>query len=297
MDAKAEIFLAISVGMIMLSMGLGLTSADFRRIGDHPRAVGLGMLGQLVLLPALAFTIAHLSGLPGPLAVGLVLIAACPGGAHSNLYASFARADVALSVTLTALSGLLTIVTIPLIVGLAISLFAVGEIPAVPVGKTVIGVVLVMAAPVGLGMLIRGRSEGVARRLATIVKIIAVGLLVLIVVGSVSQNASRMPAHLASSGLPALALNVSAMGVGLALGRLGGLPLAQQLTLSLEVGIQNATLAFGLAVGITHDYALLPPIIVYSLLVYATGLLAIAVGRLRLPRMEVDGSPDATIER
>lgn len=291
MNAKAEAFLAVSVAMIMLAMGLGLTTGDFRRIRKTPRAVAVGMLGQLVCLPLLAFLVAKAFVMPPALAVGLVLIAACPGGAHSNLFASFAKADAALSVTLTALSGVLTIVTIPLIVSLAVAIFATGEVPPVPVGKSMLQVLVLMGVPVALGMLLRAKVERVALRLATPVKVVATLILLLIIVGSVAKNAAGMGALIVSSGGPVVVLNLGAMLVGGVLARGAGLGVPQQLTIVLEVGIQNGTLAYALALGVTGDHALLPPIIVYSLLVYATGLGVVVVGRRLSPSGDLSKQP------
>lgn len=281
MDAKAQLFLVISVSAIMLTMGLGLTTGDFRRIASQPRAVIVGLLGQLVCLPAMGFLWAWAFGLSTPLALGLVLIAAVPGGAHSNLYSSFAKADIALSVTLTALSGVITIVTIPLVLSLAIAVFAVpGEVPPMPIGATMLQIFFVMGLPVALGMLLRARSERWAKRLEGPVKGTAALLLVLIIVGSLRGNGDKLAAAALSSGAAVVALNVSGMLLGWGLARLAGLSVPQQLTITLEVGIQNATLAFALGLALLRgDLSLLPPVFLYSLLVYFTGAVVVVIGR------------------
>lgn len=298
MDARAQLFLVISVAAIMLTMGLGLTTSDFRRIGASPRAVVVGLLGQLVLLPALAFAYAWAFALPTPLAIGLVLIAAVPGGAHSNLFASFAKADTALSVSLTALSSVITIVTIPLVLSLAIALFDLdGEIPPMPIGETMAQVFLVMGLPVGLGMLLRHRSERWAKRVEGPVKTIAALLLVLIIVGSFRGNGDKLAAAALSSGVAVVTLNVTGMLLGWGLARAAGLPLAQRLSITLEVGIQNGTLAFALGLALMHgDPAVLPPVFLYSLLVYFTGAVLVFIGRRGHARELAAAPPAASAE-
>ncbi len=268
--------------MIMLAMGLGLVLDDFRRVFDKPRAVMIGLGAQLVLLPSLGFAVAFGFGLRPELAVGLVLVAACPGGAHSNLFASFARADVALSVTLTAVSGLITIVTIPPLVRLATTLFATGgEVPELPIVDTMLRIFVVMAIPVALGMLIRARSERWAGRLEKGVKGVAIVLLALIVVGSIARQSENVVEFAQQAGIPVLVLNLVAMLLGYWLAAGASLPRPQRRTITLEVGIQNGALAFALAAGLLDSVAVAIPAILYSILVYFTGTLVIVDGRLR----------------
>lgn len=281
-NVAVQYFLPFSVAMIMLAMGLGLVADDFLRIAQKPRAVILGLAAQLVLLPALGFAVAFGFGLQPELAVGLVLLTACPGGAHSNLYASLARADVALSVTLTAVSGFITILTIPPLVRLATSVFATGgEVPELPIVDTTLRIFVVMAIPVLLGMLIRARRECWASRLEKVVKTFAIVLLALIVVGSIARQSDNVLEFATQAGVPVLALNVVAMAIGYAMASSARLPRPQRRTITLEVGIQNGALAFALAAGLLDSVAVAIPAILYSILVYFTGAFVIADGRLR----------------
>ncbi|MEM8606933.1 MAG: bile acid:sodium symporter family protein [Myxococcota bacterium] len=280
-SVAVQYFLPFTIAMIMLAMGLGLVVDDFRRVLQKPLAVGVGLLGQLVLLPALGFTVAYLFGLGPELAVGLVLLTACPGGAHSNLYASLARADVALSVTLTAVSGLIAIVTVPPIVRLATITFdSGGELPNLPIVETMVQIFVVMAIPVGFGMWIRSQSERWAGRIEVAVKSFAILLLALIVVGSVARQAGDVAGFAKQAGLPVLVLNVVAMVLGYWMAVGARLPKNQRRTITLEVGIQNAALAFALAAGLLQSVTVAIPAILYSLLVYATGAVVIVQGRL-----------------
>ena len=281
-NVAVQYFLPFSVAMIMLAMGLGLVVDDFRRIAKEPKAVWLGLTGQLVLLPVLAFAVAFGFGSPPELAVGLVLIAACPGGAHSNLYASLARADVALSVTLTAVSGLITVFTIPPLVRFATTVFATGgEVPALPIARTMLQIFVIMAVPVGIGMVVRARSERWARPLEKAVKGFAVLLLVLIVVGSIARQSDDVAAFAVQAGAPVLTLNLVAMAAGYGLAVVGRLPRPQRRTITLEVGIQNGALGFALAASLLDSVTVAIPAILYSILVYLTGAIVIADGRLR----------------
>lgn len=267
--------------MIMLAMGLGLVVDDFRRIFEKPKAVLVGLAGQLLLLPVLGFGVAFAFGLRPELAVGLVLLTACPGGAHSNLYASLARADVALSVTLTAVSGFITIVTIPPLVSLATTVFAAGgEVPELPILHTMGQIFVVMAIPVVLGMWIRARSERWARRVEKVVKVFAIILLALIVVGSIARQSDNVVAFAKQAGVAVLALNVVAMVIGYWMAVGAKLPKTQRRTITLEVGIQNGALAFALAAGLLDSISVAIPAILYSILVYFTGAVVIAQGRL-----------------
>jgi BASS family bile acid:Na+ symporter len=281
-NVAVQYFLPFTIAMIMLAMGLGLVVDDFRRIFEKPRAVVVGLGAQLVLLPALGFGVAFGFDLRPELAVGVVLLTACPGGAHSNLYASLARADVALSVTLTAVSGFITILTIPPLVRLATTVFATGgEVAELPIIDTTVQIFFVMAVPVVLGMWIRAQSERWAGRLEKVVKAFAIVLLALIVVGSIARQSDNVLEFAKQAGVSVLVLNVVAMLIGYSVAVGAQLSRPQRRTITLEVGIQNGALAFALAAGLLESVAVAIPAILYSILVYFTGAVVIANGRLR----------------
>lgn len=278
-SAAVQYFLPFTIAMIMLAMGLGLTVADFKRIFEKPKAVVIGLVGQVILLPILGFIVAWGFGMVPELAVGIVLLTACPGGAHSNLYADLSRGDIALSVTLTAVSGFITIVTIPPIVMLATNVFAGGgEVPQIPVGRTTMHIFLLMGIPVLIGMFVRSKSERWANRLKGGVKLFAVVLLIVIVVGSIARQSDNVVAFAKQAGVPVVALNLGAMLIGFILARGASLPGRQQRTITLEVGIQNGALAFALAAGLLQSTIVAIPAILYSILVYFTGLIVVAWG-------------------
>ncbi len=275
------VFLHITLAAIMFALGLGLSAADFAAVGRHPRAAAVGLVGQLVLLPLVALGVASVFELTGPLAVGLVLIATCPGGAHSNLFASLARGDTALSVALTAISGLLVLGTLPLWMGLALASFGSDDaaLVALPVGETVVQILGLLGVPLAMGMGVRAMRRGLALRLVGWVRAVAVVLLLVIVVGSVAKSASDVAGFVAEVGPAVLVLHVGSMALGGALAVAAKLQRAQTVTVILEVGVQNSVLAVGLGMGVLGDTAYAVPAIVYSLLVYATAGVVVTVAR------------------
>ena len=274
-----HLFLPATLAMIMLAMGLGLTLADFRRLANDPRAAMAGLISQMVLLPVCGFMVAWLFGLRPELAVGMVLLTACPGGAHSNLFTNLARGDTALSVTLTAVSGILTIVTIPLMAALAIYVFSDGTSQvALPWGESIAKVFGLMALPVFTGMWIRSRSERLAAGAEKVVKTIAILMLVLIIVGAVGRQSGRLVELSQEVGLAVVVLNIGTMLLGWGVTHLLSLPGRQVIAIVMEVGIQNSALAVGLTMSFFgSDFAI--PAIVYSLFVYITGFAIVFIGR------------------
>jgi bile acid:Na+ symporter, BASS family len=287
-------FVSTVMAVITFAVGLGLTLEDFRRLARTPRALAVGLVGQVLLLPALAFAVAAAFSLPAGLAVGLILIATCPGGAHSNLYTKLAKGDVALSIGLTATSNALGTLTMPVWLYLATQAHA-SEARVITVSplETAAQLALVLAVPLALGMTVRKASERWARRLSPWLVSVAVALLALLIVGSVSANADKMPGFVAQAGAPVLVLNVAAMVVAAGAAKAVRLKKDAALAVVIEVGIQNATLAVGLAMSLSQDPAVLVPPIVYSLLVYGTGAVVVALGRVGTPA-EVEAGASAS---
>lgn len=275
------LFVSFVLGAITFAIGLGLTVDDFKKLRAMPRAFAVGLFGQLIVLPALAFLIAIALDLAPPLALGLVLIAAAPGGAHSNLYAKLGGGNMPLSIGLTATSNALGVITMPIVIFLGTLAFS-GEAKLVRVSplETMAQLLIVLAIPLALGMTIRHRSERWAKRLSPILMTIAVILLVFLIVMSVRSNADRVMEFAALTGGPVLALNLSAMAVAFILSVMARLGRPEMITIVLEVGIQNATLAVGLAMTLSEDPAVLLPPIVYSLAVYFTGALFLGLVKI-----------------
>ena len=287
-----QVFIPFALATMMFSMGVGLRWSDFQRVAASPKGVVAGMVGQLLFLPLLALAVAAASGLAMELQVGLVLVAACPGGPSSNLYTYHARGDLALSVVLTALSGVITVFTIPLWVNLAGTLFA-GELPPVqmPVLPTMIMVAAVTVAPVLAGMVVRSRlSDAAAVLWEKRMSGVATAILVLLVAGAVSSEASNLVRYAGEVGPAVLALGTLAMLGGWGLGRAVGEGPKVSITIAIEVGMQNSGLAISLALSSfavvesgagneVGDVAYAVPAAVYAILLYGLCAVAIWVGR------------------
>ena len=267
-----SVVLPLSLFLIMLGMGMSLVASDFKRVLLYPKAVALGLLSQMVLLPLVGFGLAIAFGLSPLLAVGLMLIAACPGGVTSNLIAHVSRADTALSITLTAINSFLAVVTLPLIMAFSIEHF-MGQSQSVqlPVLKTIGQVVAITVFPVSIGMAIRHKALEFAQRMERASRIASTVVFVLILVGIIAANIQVIKDHfLALSGVT-LALNLITMGLGFGLAKLGKLARPQQLTIAIESGIQNGTLAIVVATTILKNGEIALPGGVYSLVMFVTG--------------------------
>jgi BASS family bile acid:Na+ symporter len=265
------VFLPLALIIIMFGMGMTLVPADFVRVVKAPAAKLLGLANQLVLLPLVAFLLVVAFDLPGALAVGLVLIAACPGGPTSNIIAHLSKGDTALSVTLTAVSSLVTVFTIPLIVGLGMDRFlGAEEAIELPFLKTVLQLVIVTILPISLGMAFRAWKPGWAQRGTRPVNTLSILFLALIILAAVLQE-DNLGEQFRQAGPAAVALNFLTMGLGFGTALLFGLPLRQRITLSIECGIQNGTLALAIALGILENATIAIPAVVYSLLMFFSG--------------------------
>ncbi|MFT7580518.1 MAG: BASS family bile acid:Na+ symporter [Myxococcota bacterium] len=296
MTAKdiVEIYIPVTIGVIMLTMGLGLRLADFKRIVSQPRAMLFGVFGQLIMLPAVGFGLAIAFSLPPEMAVGLVLLTACPGGPSSNLYSSLAYGDTALSVSLTAISGVVTIFTIPLIVNLALDVF-MGSARSVqmPVVETMLKIVLIVGVPLALGMLIRGQRPGLADRIERPLKRVAVVMLAVLVVGAIAKEGKLVGEYFMILGLPILLLSLGTMAFGYFGSRVGRLPARQAITITIEIGMQNGALAIGLATQTLGNDAMAMPGAIYGIIAYFTCAVPLFIGRRILTPVVIGSDAEA----
>jgi len=275
-----SVFLPAALIFIMFGMGMSLKLADFKRVVLAPKAKLLGLACQLLMLPCLAFLIATVLRLPGDLAVGLMLVAACPGGPTSNIISHLSGGDTALSVSLTAVSSVVTVFSIPLVVGASIHHF-LGEsaVVTLPFLKTVLQLVVVTILPVALGMMVHALRPAWCARMAAPFHVISLAFLVLVIVAAVLRE-DELGRQFVLAGPAAAVLNVVSMALGFALAVWFQLSRPQRISISIEVGIQNGTLALAIALGMLESARIAMPAVVYSLLMFATGgLLILRAGR------------------
>jgi BASS family bile acid:Na+ symporter len=277
------LFLPAALAVIMFSLGLSLTPADFRRVVVFPRGVSIGLANLLAISPLLAFAVASLYSLAPEFAVGLVLLGASPGGTMANMLTHLARGDTALSITMTALSSLGAIATVPLYLALATDHFdAVGISDDVSMFGVVVRVLLITVIPVALGMHFRHRSPARVAALEPRFKRIAFAVFLLAVAGAVASEFDRATEKLPELGAAALTLNVLAMAISFTIAKLARLDDRQSTAIAMELGIHNSALA--IAVGASISTELTIPAAVYSGFMFITaGLFARAMHRRNAP--------------
>lgn len=268
-SAVTSILLPLAIAIIMWSLGLTLTVADFTRVFTAPRGVTIGMLNLILISPLLAFTMAELFALPPELAVGLVLLGASPGGMMANMMTHLSRGDTALSVTMTAVSGVAGIVTVPVYLALAIDHFGATGLGDVSMLGVVARVIAITVIPVAIGMEMRRRDIDRVERIYPLSRKLSLSLFVLVVAGAIVTESEKVLENFAEVAGAALALNVAAMGVSFAISKLAKLNDLQATAISLELGIHNAALA--IAVAATLGDAVAIPAAVYSTFMVATG--------------------------
>lgn len=295
-DVLSGVLLPLALAFITFSLGLGLTLDDFRRIVRQPRALLVGALCHFILLPAAAWALVSVAGLTGALAVGFMIVAACPTGSTSNLLTYLARGDVALAVSFTAVAAVLTVFTLPIVLSLAMQRFAGASVAVqVPVGTIMGQVFLLLAVPVALGMAWRHRAPRQAIAFERQATRVATGLFLLIVLAAVAKNWTLLRENFSVLAPVALVLNVGMLLVGFAVAWLARLSRRQSITLGIESAIQNATLAIVIASSVLHNDAMAVPGAVYGVLMYAGGLaFAFAVRGLTGPAPAASARPAAS---
>lgn len=264
------VLLPLALGIIMLGLGLGLTLEDFRRVVRVPRAVLVGLACQTLLLPAVCFGVAVGFSLPPSLAVGLMLLSASPGGATANLYSHLAKGDVALNITLTAVNSVLSLLTLPLIVGFSVSHFLGAERAIGLQPSKVLQVFFIVLIPVAIGMLIRAKKPDVAARLDKPVRITSAVFLLLVIASSVLKERAHLADFFRQVGVAALVFNLASMATGYFVPLLVKLPKRQAIAIGMEIGIHNGTLAIAVANTVLGDSAMAIPPAIYSLIMFFT---------------------------
>ncbi|HEX4976801.1 MAG TPA: bile acid:sodium symporter family protein [Nocardioides sp.] len=278
-SALTTVLLPLALAVVMLGLGLSLTVDDFRRVGRAPRAVVVALACQLLLLPVLCFGLVLAFGLSPLLAVGMMLLAASPGGTTANLFSHLYGGDVALNITLTALNSVIAVATLPVVTNLAFAYFepdngngAVG----LQLDKT-LQVFAIVLVPVAIGMLVRNRAPAFAARMDRPVRLLSVVVLAAVIAGTIVAERENVAEYFGSVGLVSLVFCLASLGIGYGVPRLLDVGHRQALASSMEVGIHNSTLAIAIAVSVLGEVTLAVPAAVYAIVMFPT---AAVVGRL-----------------
>jgi BASS family bile acid:Na+ symporter len=264
-----SIFLPLSLAIIMLGFGLSLTPEDFKRVLKYPRSVLVGLFCQMVLLPLLALSLCYLFGFSPALSIGLMILAASPGGVAANIFSHLSHGDVALNLTLTAINCVLAAFTVPLVVNLSISHFGGNEAIGLQFKKT-IEVFLIVLVPVIIGMLIRKMKPELSARADKPVRIFSILVLALITVVAVLKEKDQLMTSMGQIGIAMLVFNVGSMAIGYFMSILFKLRHQEATAITMEVGIHNSTLALYIAMTVLGSFELAIPAAIYSIFMFLT---------------------------
>ncbi|WP_309649468.1 bile acid:sodium symporter family protein [Nocardioides sp.] len=266
-SALTEIGLPVALAIIMFGLGLDLTLADFRRVGTQPKAVVVALVCQLVLLPVVCFGLVVAFDLPPLLGIGMLLLAASPGGTTANLFSHLFRGDVALNISLTAINSIIAIATLPLITNLAIDYFDKSESVSMPLAE-VVKVFALILVPVGIGMLVRARKASFAAAMDKPVRIASAVILAILVLGILLGERERVGGYLADVGIVAALFCAISLVVGYAVPRAFGVREGQAIASSFEIGVHNGTLAIFVAENVLEVNEIAVPAAVYSIIMF-----------------------------
>jgi BASS family bile acid:Na+ symporter len=267
----ATVLLPIALGIIMLGLGLSLKTEDFTRVVKYPKAVIIGLFCQMLLLPFVCFGIALSFGLKAELAVGLMLLAASPGGATANLFSHLSNGNVALNITLTAVNSVLAIFTLPIIVNLSLGYFMTDSDTVVPLQfKKIIEVFAIILLPVILGMIINSKSPNFSKKAEKPFKIASAIFLIIIIIAAVLKDKEKIVEYFQQVGLAALMFNLASMAIGYFVPILLKVGKKEAIAIGMEIGIHNGTLAIYIALNVLKNDAMSFPPAVYSLIMFFT---------------------------
>ena len=276
MNIVTDVILPLALAFIMFVLGLGLTSADFLRVAKQPRDFFVGCVSQILILPIIAFILVKVWPIAPELAIGVMIIAAAPGGVTSNLLTSFAKGDLALSISLTAIISLLCVFTIPFIILTSVELLGASGVDS---NISLIGMArdmfLIVTVPVILGMLLRKISYKIATKFEPLAKKISISLFILVLVGAIAAERENVVSYFAQAGLITLALNIVMMFVAYYVAQLLASGTKQKKCITIECGLQNGTLAIFVATSVFGGGMYVIPAATYSLIMFATSLIFI----------------------
>ena len=278
MGIITDIFLPLALAFIMFALGLGLTGADFLRVLKQPKDFLVGAISQIILLPIIAFILIKIWPISPELAIGVMIIAAAPGGVTSNILTSFAKGDVALSVSLTAIISLFSVITVPFIIITSLNLLDLNNVSQnVSLTNMALSMFLIVTLPVILGMIIKKTLSNFVLSFEPIAKKISIFLFVLVLIGAILAERNNVIAYFAQAGLITLVLNVVMMIVAFYVAQLLGTDVAQKKCIAIECGLQNGTLAIFVATTLFGGGVYLIPAATYSLIMFATSLIFVFI--------------------
>ncbi len=280
MSIVTDIFLPLALAFIMFALGLGLTGSDFLKVVKQPKDFFVGAISQIILLPLIAFILVSIWPISPELAIGVMIIAAAPGGVTSNILTSFAKGDVALSVSLTAIISLLCVATVPFIIVTSLSLLSLDNINQnISLTSMAISMFLIVTVPVIIGMIFRKFASNVALKFEPISKKISMVLFVIVLLGAILAEKDNIVSYFADAGLITLTLNVVMMIVAFYVAQLLGTGNSQKKCIAIECGLQNGTLAIFVGTTLFGGGEYVIPAATYSLIMFATSLIFVFLVR------------------
>ena len=272
-ETLSKVILPLSLAIIMLGMGMTLIPNDFTRIIKEPKAILIGLTNQLIFLPIIGFLLAIAFGLSPVMAIGLMILATCPGGPTSNLIVQICKGNIALSVTLTAIASIVSVLTIPFILSYALDYFGSGTNVTIklPIIDTIVQILGITVIPISLGMLIRRFKTNFAIRMEKPMRTASTVIFVLVFIAVIAANFNIVGQAMKEVGLVTLLLNILTLGLGYLTARLFKLNLKSAISISVESGIQNGALAFVIATSILNNIEMGIPTAAYVIWMYITG--------------------------
>jgi BASS family bile acid:Na+ symporter len=273
MNIVTDLFLPLALAFIMFSLGLGLTGADFLRVVKQPKDFFVGAISQIILLPIVAFILVKIWPISPELAIGVMIIAAAPGGVTSNILTSFAKGDVALSISLTAIISLLSVVTVPFILISSLNLLGSESIVQnISLVSMAMSMFLIVTVPVIIGMIFRKFAENISVKFESIAKKISVVLFIIVLLGAILAEKDNIVSYFVDAGFITLVLNILMMIIAFYIAQLLGTGIAQKKCIAIECGLQNGTLAIFVGTTLFGGGAFIIPAATYSLIMFATSL-------------------------
>ena len=275
MNFITDVVLPLALAFIMFTLGLGLSFSDFIKVAKNPKNFLIGLISQLIFLPIVALIIVFIWPLQPELAIGLILIAAAPGGVTSNILTSFAKGDVALSISLTAIMSLLSVISVPIVLGVSMGLISDKTLGSISLMGIALSMFLIVTLPVLLGMIFKASLSYLTKIIEKHAKLLSTLLFVLVLIGAIVAERENLIEYFAQTGLAVLLLNILMMVIAFYWAKAFGIGIAQQKAISLECGLQNGTLAIFVGTSVFGGGLYIIPAATYSLTMYLTSLIFI----------------------